>query len=198
MRITQYTEEPSSTNITCNPYGMTIQLHCAIEEPANIKVASQLLLLWYWTPPGASSVNQSCQIYPQYQCNQYVGINKYDFIFKRFHEESSNGTIIQRRVDLIINDVGTEDQGCYNCRPWIDASPLPVEESSETFCLKQVSHYQNQSLLPCNYNGNVDYTTITNTQAITTSTTPIGRIEVTSTVSSDYIVPSTVAPITSR
>ena len=141
----QYLEDPSTQNLACNPHGSNVRLHCTIEEPSSLKIATHLLLLWYWTPFRANPVNDSCQIHPQYQCDQYVGRHKYDFEFKRVNDKS-NQSLLLRRVDLIIHNVGIEDQGCYNCRPWLDSSPLPFEESSGLFCLESYSYYDHLPL----------------------------------------------------
>ena len=145
-KTTKYLEEPSSYNITCNPYGDKLELHCTIEEPADLKLSSKLLLLWYWTPPGGDNQSESdtCQIYPQYQCDQYVGKNKYEFLFKRNRVRSR----ALRTMDLLIDDVGIEDQGCYSCRPWLNSLPLPIEESSKPFCLGEEDVYDH--LPECN------------------------------------------------
>lgn len=143
-----------------------------MEEPSDVKLSSQLLLLWYWTPPGGSPANQSCQIYPHYQCNQYVGRGKYDFVFKRFYQENDNRStvgVLHRRVDLVINEVGIEDEGCYNCRPWIDSSPLPVEESSDVFCLQSALHYEH--LPSCTEDDIEDYITSSSATIIKTTST---------------------------
>ncbi len=162
----EYLEQPSSLNLTCDPYGGTIQLQCLIQEPSSIKIASNLLLLWNWTPVHGKPENNSCQIYPHYQCDQYVGKDKYDFTFKRF-TDPNNSSVFLRRVSLVIQNVGIEDEGCYNCHPWHNFIPLPFEQSSELFCLRSESYYR--QFEPCHLKDHNQETTPIVIEPATTS-----------------------------
>ena len=161
--VIRYLEEPSSQNLTCDPYGGTLRLHCTIIEPTSLKIASKLLLLWNWTPVGGKPGNDSCLIYPYYQCEQYVAKDKYDFSYEIF-EDPSNSSVSLRRVNLVIQNVGQHDEGCYNCRPFYNSSPLPFEQSSDLFCLQPETYYK--QFQPCRSDTTGDNHTIRGQQLI--------------------------------
>ena len=146
-----FSADPSSYNLTCNPYGSKIQLPCTVQEPQDLN-SHLLSVLWFWSKTNDDGeVINACHISSRYQCNMLVDNDKYDFIAKRTAVEISQEEGItpirtfNRIFDLKISNISVIDTGCYHCRVWLNGEQM--DKASGVFCLKEESAYQH--LPPC-------------------------------------------------
>ena len=165
--------EPSSYNLTCNPYGNKIQLPCTIQEHRDINSPHLLSVLWFWSED--DQITNACHISSHYRCNILVNYDRYDFISTRKAVEISREEGVaplmafNQMFDLKISNVSVMDTGCYHYRVWLNGKLL--NKTSGVFCLKEESVYQH--LPPCD-NGTtaVSVTASTATTSLLNSESP--------------------------
>lgn len=131
----EYESDPSSTLLSSNPYGKSLELNCTIQVPPD-HVRRDVNILWFKSPN--ISRQSSCQINIANPCSEGLGSRPQ-------LDLSVNESFFS--LALMIRNVTAADIGCYWCFSIFCLDNIcnyvhPLGGPSKAFCLQPEGYYQ--------------------------------------------------------